>query len=394
MLRPKVKNTTHKFQCPKQTARKSHEQPSSSKRKGLGSERQHFRNIQECMGLDLHAVNEFGGPHLIFHEINSENPNRSEPQQPSQKVGILDLTSLVPSVVHRRTGFEDLVQLLSFTAVVCGGSFELTTKTVTTKLSFMEEWFLYFEWMYHRSRTRFEDLTKDYNVSYKTAKRVFRSKLQIAMRARSRWPAYALHEEDKKFRAEHWNEHFNDKTRVVMHDNTNVPLPAPSDAALNRATHLDYYGECCAKGGAALQLCGWIRALELCTGSIPDTSYIDLVKVLKEQKEFAESDVSTENGFLNIFDKGYRCTLAALKEGQKCWQPDFAQSDKQFSRDSTLHSAGVAVVRSGNERAVKTMKLSWQIRNGVVSPNQDLRIVADHWLAWGFQVNFMYSTVL
>jgi hypothetical protein len=125
-----------------------------------------------------------------------------------------------------------------------------------------------------------------------------------------------------------------------------------------------------------------------------DTSYIDLVKVLKEQKEFAESDVSTENGFLNIFDKGYRCTLAALKEGQKCWQPDFAQSDKQFSRDSTLHSAGVAVVRSGNERAVKTMKLSWQIRNGVVSPNQDLRIVADHWLAWGFQVNFMYSTVL
>jgi hypothetical protein len=86
--------------------------------------------------------------------------------------------------------------------------------------------------MYHRSRTRFEDLTKDYNVSYKTAKRVFRSKLQIAMRARSRWPAYALHEEDKKFRAEHWNTHFNDKTRVVMHDNTNVPLPAPSDAAL------------------------------------------------------------------------------------------------------------------------------------------------------------------
>eukprot|EP00978_Attheya_sp_CCMP212_P023825 scaffold73821_cov42-Attheya_sp.AAC.1 len=108
MLHPQVKNVTHKFQCPKQTARKSHKQPSSSKRKGLGSERQHFRSVQEFIRLDLHAVSEIGGPNLIFHEINSENSSRSELEQPSQKVGILDLTSLVPSVVHGRTGFEDL----------------------------------------------------------------------------------------------------------------------------------------------------------------------------------------------------------------------------------------------------------------------------------------------
>jgi hypothetical protein len=191
------------------------------------------------------------------------NRNNSESRQPLKKVGVLDVKSLLPSFVHQHTGFEDLVQLLSFTAVVSGGSFELMTKTVTTQLSFIEEWFLYFEWMYHRTRTRFEDIAKDYNVSFNPAKRVFRSKLQLAMRAQSWWPAYAMHEEDKKIRAEHWNEHFNEKIWVMMHDNTNVPLPAPSDAALNRVTYLDYYGECCAKGGAALQLCGWIRALEI-----------------------------------------------------------------------------------------------------------------------------------
>ena len=33
-------------------------------------------------------------------------------------------------------------------------------------------------------------------------------------------------------------------------------------------------------------------------------------------------------------------------------QPTFAQSDKQFTDRATLYSAAVAVVRSGNERAV------------------------------------------
>ena len=47
---------------------------------------------------------------------------------------------------------------------------------------------------------------------------------------------------------------------------------------------------------------------------------------------------------LNVLDKGYRSILAAQLCGQQCFQPYFAQSDKTFSGERTLHSAAVAVV--------------------------------------------------
>jgi hypothetical protein len=69
---------------------------------------------------------------------------------------------------------------------------------------------------------------------------------------------------------------------------------------------------------------------------------------------------------LNVFDKGYRCTLAVcMPGGQNCLQPEFAKSDEQSRRDQTLHSACVAVIRSGNERAVKMAKNSWLDQAGM-----------------------------
>ena len=79
---------------------------------------------------------------------------------------------------------------------------------------------------------------------------------------------------------------------------------------------------------------------------------------------------------------------------QSCLQPIFAQSDRQFFRNKLLHSASVAVTRSGNERAVKKMKYSWILQRGINNPNFDLSVFDDIWLAWGFQINFMYKTVL
>ena len=73
----------------------------------------------------------------------------------------------------------------------------------------------------------------------------------------------------------------------------------------------------------------------------------------QEFRIFQECDKTSEKGFVNILDKGYRITLSTNKEGQSCLQPIFAKSDEQFTRDQMLHSACVAVVRSGNERAVK-----------------------------------------
>ena len=58
------------------------------------------------------------------------------------------------------------------------------------------------------------------------------------------------------------------------------------------------------------------------------------------------------------------------------------------------HNAYVAVIRLRNERAMKNTKNCWIVQRGVRHLNFDLATLDDIWLAWGFQVNFMYETVL
>jgi hypothetical protein len=65
--------------------------------------------------------------------------------------------------------------------------------------------------------------------------------------------------------------------------------------------------------------------------------------------------------------------------GQNFLQPEFAKSDEQLRRDQTLHSACVAVIRSGNERAVKMAKNSWLIKRGCVDQLWDLDMLAEVW---------------
>jgi hypothetical protein len=80
--------------------------------------------------------------------------------------------------------------------------------------------------------------------------------------------------------------------------------------------------------------------------------------VPNEQKVFAEADETSEESFLNAFEEGHLRTLAARKQGQNSLQPEFAKSDEQFSRDQTLHSDCVVVIRSRKERAIKVAKNS------------------------------------
>ena len=97
---------------------------------------------------------------------------------------------------------------------------------------------------------------------------------------------------------------------------------------------------------------------------------------------------------INVFDKGYRIRLAAWRNGhQLTLQPDFAKSDRKFRRKETLSSAQVAADRSGNERAVRLSKISGYLKRGL-SNNQSLERFDQAWLAWGFQINFMFQKVL
>ncbi len=215
---------------------------------------------------------------------------------------------------------------------------------------------------------------------------------------RKTWPLYATHEEDVQLRKESWNEIFTilKRERIVMHDNTDAArLMKASDPEMQRATWSKYYSGCVGKGGIACQLCGWTETLELCTGAIDDSAYIETVQILRLQDEFAKNDSTSERPFTNIFDKGYRCILAALEQGlQLCLQPSFAQSDRKFSTNNVHHSAGVAPIRSGNERAVRQAKMSWMVKRGCTYHQPwDLEMQCDIWLAWGFQINFMYDAV-
>ena len=94
------------------------------------------------------------------------------------------------------------------------------------------------------------------------------------------------------------------------------------------------------------------------------------------------------------FDKGFRNWMEAQSNGQKVLQPVFAKGERSFSRSEVLHTAAVAHVRSGNERAVGRCKMSWFIKNGTVNHRWDVDMLCDAWLAWTFQVNFMYDKYL
>jgi hypothetical protein len=74
----------------------------------------------------------------------------------------------------------------------------------------------------------------------------------------------------------------------------------PSDADFQRALFSDYYHGPVAKGGIALQLCGWNRSLELCTGAIDDSNYLRMVKMFEQQEKFATAkDKSLSQTFVN-----------------------------------------------------------------------------------------------
>ena len=96
----------------------------------------------------------------------------------------------------------------------------------------------------------------------------------------------------------------------------------------------------------------------------------------------------------NLEDKGFRNAIDAAQAGQTVLQPIFSKGDKQFNRNEVLHTAAVAVIRSGNERAVGRCKMSWFVKRGCSEAIWDVPMLCDVWEAWTFQVNFMYDKYL
>jgi len=70
-------------------------------------------------------------------------------------------------------------------------------------------------------------------------------------------------------------------------------------------------------------------------------------------------------------------------------------SDQRFSTVNVLSSASVSAVQSIDELNVQfgKVKHSWMLKRGCAYRGYEFNTIADVWLAWGYQLNFMYDAV-
>lgn len=298
--------------------------------------------------------------------------------------------------VKRRTGFPSEIALLSYIFVVCNGNIDIIKKRATS-LTWYEEWFLHFEYIWGKSLTRLVDLEAGYGIHQYYIEKIISTKYDIEFCALLSWPLFALYEEDVKMRSQKdkWKNKYRGM-RPVMWDMTNLTAYEFTDANLQRLTYNQYYGENCLKGGIFTQTCGWQGTYDLWMGAVSDSDYNRRAGYLQEQEAFQNNDLVGGKvlPFLNIYDKGYRAKMAAWKNGkQQVLQPDWADSDRHFNRNETLGSASVASDRGGNERSVNVSKRAGYISRGF-RPNMCPIRFNKAWRTWAFQSNFMFKPVL
>lgn len=237
---------------------------------------------------------------------------------------------------------------------------------------------------------------------------IYRQKLALVKRARSRWGYFVSYDEDVQLRKEKWNikyrERNGEKTRIIMWDMTGIPAFKFGAAELQRNTFSKYYAGNCFKGGIGIQLCSWGLTWTLWGGHVSDSEYNEKAGYLEAQEEFQKKDLVQQGTdptsapkvlpFTNVLDKGYRARATNYSHGEQLTaQPVFGRSDQQFKGSETKFSAAVASDRGGNERGVNVSKRSGIIKRGFQA-NMDASTFDDAWLCWGFMANFMYRPIL
>lgn len=130
---------------------------------------------------------------------------------------------------------------------------------------------------------------------------------------------------------------------------------------------------------------------------VTDTDYFRRSGILQLQDQYVKiyDAGSSHAKWINILDRGYKVMGECFAVGeQKCLQPTFTKSgEPKFSGNNTQLTASVAADRSGNERAVKMAKISKYIKDGY-KQTVNVEELCDVWLAWSFQVNFVYKPIL
>ena len=304
--------------------------------------------------------------------------------------------------IQARTGFSSKFAAIAYIIViVCNGDVDVAVET-SSQLTWFEEWMLFLQWEWGRQAINLRALAAGFKTNTTQLRRILARKLSFVLAARTRWPMFSSLEEQFHLSDPSWRENYGDK-RLIMWDDTNIPAASPSDPEINKHFYSQYYGGCVAKAGVGLQTTGWQCGTDPHAGNICDSDYMIKGKlspdsdlsILEEMEKFVEKcPVHSNVPFSNIMDKGYRIVLEAHRcGGQICIQPNFAQSDRRFNSNEVLRSAAIATDRSSNERAVKVSKRSGLVARGQ-HPGHSTSTIADAWLCWTFQVNFMYKPVL
>ena len=78
-------------------------------------------------------------------------------------------------------------------------------------------------------------------------------------------PRFVTLEEDVTLMSSWWRDKYGAK-RVILWDDTNINIPAASDAHLNRHTYAACYAGNVVEGAMFLHLCGWMGTWELWAG--------------------------------------------------------------------------------------------------------------------------------
>ena len=173
------------FQAPKGLGRLSFENDSANKSKGSANERMYSRNINNTTSSITHQAARENASLLmssydIIDELMKENERLKKENEEFRnkeddiKNGNLDADIAMKSSnvlvsyqqmidddeeVKRRTGFQSLKHLLAFIILICNGDHNKMIRK-TLKLTWLEEWFFIFEYMWGRTIIRWWDSEK------------------------------------------------------------------------------------------------------------------------------------------------------------------------------------------------------------------------------------------
>jgi hypothetical protein len=159
---------------------------------------------------------------------------------------------------------------------------DIINHKTTNKMTWFEEWLFFFERLWGCSIVWWSDGCYQCGVSETLLANVFDDKVRLVLRTQHIWGLFVTHNEDCLLRLSKWSDGEFEHRRLIMWDNTNIPLCFnPSDKEAQWNTYLLYYGGNVAKGAVFILPCGWMGTHELYMGDISDTEYMVKSKVFE-----------------------------------------------------------------------------------------------------------------